>query len=216
MRTTRFRRVLATGAVALTAATTAPAAAQTTITFDAVSGCAANPVLTALTTQGFTFSSGHFHCIGTPVGVSNGTNYIGEEGATLGLPITMTGTAPFTLAGFDASGGVLLPPDPAFPNATFLNVLGNLAGGGSLSATFALSQTMFGTFTLPPTWTNLTSVVFTGTIPGVSSNAGYALDNIIVRPAANTVPEPSTYALLAAGLAGVGAVARRRRGGSAA
>lgn len=38
---------------------------------------------------------------------------------------------------------------------------------------------------------------------------GYALDNI--RVAVNGVPEPSTYALMALGLAGVGAMVRRRR-----
>ncbi len=43
---------------------------------------------------------------------------------------------------------------------------------------------------------------------------GPALDNVrltLVRDANTTVPEPSTYALLASGLAGVGLVARRRR-----
>ncbi|MCA0374170.1 MAG: PEP-CTERM sorting domain-containing protein [Gemmatimonadetes bacterium] len=46
--------------------------------------------------------------------------------------------------------------------------------------------------------------------PGVGVQSGYA-ETWVVRGNSNVVPEPSTYALMAAGLAGVFGVARRRR-----
>jgi hypothetical protein len=202
-------------ALALAAALSAAAGTGSAqvITFDAVPSVG-NPILTTLTTQGFTFTSLHFHTIDFQLGVSNGTIFIAEEGGFFGRPITMTAPAPFSLLGLDA-GGLFEPDDPSYPDASFVDLRGTLAGGGTLDASFAISTSAFASFALPAAWTNLVSVEFSGRIPGVSANAGFALDNLVVGPSVVT-PEPGSVALLATGLAALalgarGSVARRRR-----
>jgi hypothetical protein len=76
-----------------------------------------------------------------------------------------------------------------FPNATEIDVLGNLLGGGTVSATLLLNGgTAFQHFTLPGTFTNLTSVVFEG-----NADHSIAIDNITANTA---VPEPTSILLL--------------------
>ena len=180
------------------------------ITFNSVASVG-NPIITTLLTQGFTFTSGHFHTIDTPLGLSNGngTIYIAEEGGALGQPITMTGTTAFSFGGFDA-GGLFNPPVAGFPDATVISVIGNLFGGGTLTAAFTLNGPNFTSFLLPASWTNLSSVQFTGMIPSVSSNAGFGLDNIVVNQA-TTVPEPGSLTLLGSGLLTLAGVFMRGR-----
>ena len=64
------------------------------------------------------------------------------------------------------------------------------------------------------------SLSYTPVIDGVASFSfhnlggdlrGALLDNVSVSDSVSAVPEPATYAMLLAGLAGVGAMARRRR-----
>jgi hypothetical protein len=198
-------------------------AQATTVTFDSVPSVG-NPILTSLTTQGFTFTSGHFHTIDSPTlasfggDVANGTIYIAEEAGSLGLPITMAdaGGQPFILSSFDGAEMFLNSAAAAaggYPNANQINVVGSLWGGGTVNTMFPLDGIAdgvggaadFQTFVLPASFTNLTSVVFSGALvtglPG-----GISLDNI------NTGVIPAPGALLLGGI-GAGLVhwLRRRR-----
>ena len=168
-----------------------------TITFDDVPGTG-NPTLTSLTTQGYTFTSTHFHAVGEPLlckfggCVDNGTVYINEEAGGIGGPITMTSAtgANFTLTGFAGAQPFLDDAAAAaggFPNATTVRVVGTLAGGGTVSASFALPDTGFQTFTLPSTFTNLSSATFSG-LTASGGAGGIALDNIGFIPSAGQSP----------------------------
>src|SRR5216683_7644491 len=88
----------------------APSAQASVVTFDSVVSVG-NPIRsTPLTTDGFTFSSAHYHIIDSPglcFGgcVSDGTQYLGLDGPTLGFPVKMTdaGGGAFDLLGLDAA-----------------------------------------------------------------------------------------------------------------
>lgn len=213
----RYRLLFGTiPAVALISCLTAMPARGLTITFDSVPS-SNNPILTSLTTQGFDFTSGHFHTIdffGTNFISANGSPvFIGEEQGSLGLAITMqvSGGGTFSLNAFDGAE-FFVPPEPGgFPNATSIRVVGSLFGGGSVTAQFNLDGIVdgpggavdFQTFVLPGTFTNLTDVTFTGRLGG--GTGGSALDNIVVN-----VPEPSSLLLAAFGLIGLAAWSWRR------
>jgi hypothetical protein len=191
------------------------ARADTIITFDSVPSVG-NPIRTTpLTTDGFTFTSLHYHIIDTPSDcsggcVSDGTNYIAVDGPTLGFPLVMTaaGGGTFSLISLDAAklwltiGGL-----PGFPNAITFDVTGSLTGGGTVSASLTLpSEGSFGNVVLPATFTNLTSVTFSGTAPG-TSDASWAADNIRV---AAPVLEPSILLLFTTGVLGLSVLLRRK------
>jgi PEP-CTERM motif len=192
-------------------------ASAATIDFNGVAS-SGNPIQSpSLTVSGFVFSSSHFHTIdslGCSFGgcVSDGSIYLGVDGPLLGQPITMTalGGGAFSLSGFDAS---MLWVDSAaaaaggYPNGDHINLLGNIQGGGTVSTSFLLGSG-FSTFTMGAGWTNLSSVVFSASVVGGTTDASFGLDNIVVNGAGSSVPEPSSLALLASGL--VIFAARRR------
>jgi hypothetical protein len=167
----------------------AAAVSGCSIDFDDVDGTG-NPVLTSLTTEGFTFTSGHFHAIGEPgicsFGgcVDNGTVYIQEEAGTLGLPITMVSAdgGTFSLFGFEGAQAFLDDAAAAlgkFPNATAVFVQGTFSGGGQTIQSFDLDDVGFKEFTV--VMTELVSVTFVGSTDD-SDPGAFALDNIFIIP----------------------------------
>ena len=111
--------------------------------------------------------------------------------------------------GFTNSVSFYYSSDVAAPNS--VNIYSGLNGTGDLLGSFSLnnnaqtncSDTAFCNF-------EQSTVTFSGTGKSISfdGSAGHtAFDNVAITP----VPEPTTYALMMLGLAGIGMVARGRR-----
>ncbi len=102
---------------------------------------------------------------------------------------------------FTAPAGVM-PTNHTFMASLMGTVVGN---AGGVFVDFGNAPQMFsytgGTFTLEVSDVNLTNTT-AGTTVAVTGN---------IRPTATVVPEPSTYLLMASGLAGMGMMYRRRR-----
>lgn len=206
-------------AIAIAGVAAIGSAQALTIGFEGVSG-AGNPILTSYSESGFDFTSGHLHIVAANAAglAANGTQTISEEAGSLGLPITMTkaGGGSFSLTSLFGAE-VFASVTPGFPNADILNVVGTKSGGGTVSAFFTLDGVIDGPggdddfegFTLPATFTDLVSVVFSGSL-FTGAPGGISLDDIVVdgNGGGGRVPEPTTLALIAVGLL---AAARRRR-----
>ena len=166
--------------------------------------------------SGYTTTAGSgtanfFGCL--PPCANNGTPNVFSFNAN----ITVAGLPPFKLTSFE--GGELFQGLPAFWASSIL-VTGNLFGGGTVTQTFAIDGIHDGpgvaidyqVFTLGASFTNLTSVVFSGVAGAFGAGVGFTLDNVNVN--ASSVPEPGTLALLGlafASAAAVGSKTRRRR-----
>ena len=94
---------------------------------------------------------------------------------------------------------------------------GTLGSGGTVNQTFSVAPTptVLGTFSFANTFRDLVSVRFrvNNFEPALVSN-GPTFDDIVVRDAATTVPEPGTWALLGTGLLAVAGVAAGRKRGA--
>lgn len=188
----------------------------TTITFNSVVS-SGNPVKTTLSTDGFTFSSGWFHTVDNPaLGsfgglVSSGSIFITEEAGALGQPITMVanGGGAFSLSSLFGSKVFVNSSAAAaggFPNADVLNILGNLSGGGTVSATFTLGSS-FQQFFLPATFTGLSSVIFSGSL-AAGGAGGISLDTIVAN--STSVPDNGSTGLwLTLTMVGLGLAAKK-------
>jgi len=204
----------------------APAAVSgVVIDFDSVVNVTDNQIYTTvLNVQGFHFASGHFHITNAPAGCAfggctafNGTQYLSVEGPELGLPVVMTATggAAFDLYSLQASrlfsDGATASATGLFYNAEFLNLTGTFNGGGTVSTSLALPATPgFDTFLLPPTFVNLISLNISGSVPRLTDNASWGIDNLnlslveVGGKSVEGVPEPATVLLAAAGLLLIG------------
>lgn len=153
-----------------------------------------------------------------PACAANGTNTLAAGGVGSGPstvhPVTMAKTSggTFTLSSLDYAEFVV---GGHAANATRLQVVGNVFGGGTLLATLLLDGVNDGPgggvdfqfADLGATWytTLLTSVDFSG-FDNAGLRRGFQLDNLAVDAAA--VPLPGTLPLVVLGLLGL--VARRR------
>ncbi len=183
-----------------------------TVTFDPFPFNDSRILSGTVTIEGFDFTSAHFHIVGVPnpCCVSDGTKYLGVDGFALGFPVTMTehGGGTFSVLGLDAAKLFLQVGGngPGFPNAVTLDLLGNVLGGGTVNTSLLLPpEGSFSTFTVSG-FSNLTSLVISGSVPGVTDDASWAVDNIAV----STVPEPGTLVLLVTGILSLAGGLRRR------
>jgi hypothetical protein len=161
---------------------------------------------------GFFFDSpfDHIHIDGgTNWGANNGTTImVIDFGGDSDVSFSPVGGATFALIGIDLSRANTF----STTSSTDVEVTGNLAGGGTLFTSFALSADFtFNTFSFDSSWTNLSSVILNGvgsTCCGPDPGNYFAIDNIVVE--VGSVPEPAMLSLL--GLGAAYGVIRRRRG----
>jgi hypothetical protein len=148
--------------------------------------------------------------------VDNGSTYLVTQGDPLGpiktsqTTFSQIGSASFALTSFDFAEWQLAA------TAHTITVTGNQAGGGTVSTALNLDlifdgpggQPDFQTVAFGPQWGNLVSVILAGSGATFGNLNYFAIDNVVVGPAAS-VPEPGTLSLL--GLGSVYLIRRRRR-----
>jgi hypothetical protein len=201
-----------------------PASADT-ITFDSVP----SNFYESVVTQGVIFSRAGIGAIGVISGeancilcASNGTQYVSSWGnPPVGIEMRTVSGDPFSLVGFDAAESFALLPERW---AQQIDVTGELAGGGTVAASFTLDQRLdgiggledFQRFLMPAGFTGLSSVSFygNGNTPPIGGLLfrDFAIDNIATDLPA-PVPEPGTVGLVLAGLVAVSGARHKRRGG---
>ena len=203
-----MKRLLALGA--LTFAVTIGNAEAATINFEdlAVAPGTENVFnIVDAVSGGFRFdAANHSHVANRLWGTDNGStfmvldDFLGPDPTT----ISQLGGAPFALTSIDISEA-----NQRFFSARLIEVTGNLFGGGTIFTVLPLDNNLvdgvmanyFQTFTFDAGWANLSSVVVNGV--GALANSGnyYAIDNLVVGPAATPLPEPGAMSLLALGSA---------------
>ncbi len=167
-----------------------------------------NPIWTSLVSEGFLFTSQHFHTIDDPESsgavpeLPGSRVYIAHEGGSLGRIITMTPVAGGTFSVFEiAATKAWLNDNPVFPNATYVELVASLAGGGTRTVDLTLNvNPSWNTFTISPPLLDVTSMTIDGRQAGSQADFAFGVDNI------NLVPEPAALSLLVVALA-----AMRRR-----
>ncbi len=158
----------------------------------------------------FRFSGQHFHVITLPGAQNyggapdNGSKYLYSEGGAWGKPITMAMREgrPFALLGLDTAGSfedAAAAAAGGFPVAQEILLDGLTVGGDTLRTSLRLDGSPdFQGFVLPPEWTNLESVTFTGLTAG-GTVGGFALDNMSID-AGPSVVSLSNNAILVNGM----------------
>lgn len=144
---------------------------------------------------------------GSPQTVGNNPFYAGANGLAAFSPATITllqtSGNPFSLDSIDLARNFAF--DPA-PSVTFTGIL---AAGGTISQTFAVTTSSpplaFQTFNFTG-FTDLTAVQWDQGVDGI-----HQFGNVHLTPSTSSVPEPSSMALLVAGIAVIGGCASRKK-----
>jgi len=212
----KFFKTIAT--LALIAAAIPAVAAQTTIDFEGTGSF--NSILEfyngGTDTAGSTGTNYGVSFTASATGLSNDAlNTYFSHAPTPGTVMFAPDSAAFMNVGDGFTGSVSLyySSDVAAPNA--INIYSGLNGAGDLLGSLSLNNNaQTGCSDTPFCNFELSTVTFSGTGKsiGFDGAAGHtAFDNVTFDNAAIApVPEPTTYALMMLGLAGIGLVARRR------
>jgi len=180
----------------------ASAAQAVTLTFENFappgSGVNINPA-SPYTEAGFTVSVSN--PLAAVVDSAAATNMPGNLTDFFAFDTSNTATLTFTGGAFDLASLLIGPYVPATTPPINMTIIGTLAGGGTLTATFTGLTTAT---TANLNWVGLQNVRFNNTGAG-------ALDDIVVTPS-TAVPEVESLRLLALGLFSIVVAGTRQRG----
>ncbi len=197
---------LATGFFALTLIPIKPAQAASLIDFEGLpqSG-ACGRSFKSISTNGFDFTTGHSHiCNPSRVDLAfNGTDWFAHDSTSV-ITMTEASNSLFNFNSFDLAEVFI------GQGSLSLTVTGFFSGGGSVSQVFVTdgindgggSLTDFETFALNSSFSNLTSVTFSG--------VNYGLDNLVVNESVS-VPETTNIAFLVLGTLSTAALKRKKK-----
>ncbi len=151
----------------------------------------------------------------------------GQNGVIQDLMVSANGTSTTTnpnttanMASFMKIGAFTFSLTSAPPGSTFGPISLNDSNGGAVASFTVFGNVMGGGFTSPTRYQGLFTAQFVGesaaTVFQQINNGGTPVVTFSANFGApvgpvSTVPEPSTYALLATGIGALGLVARRRR-----
>jgi hypothetical protein len=158
-----------------------------------------------VTSGSFTFSANDTFYICNPGVVGNNPMpaLLDANGQSI-ITMSQTGGGAFSLNSFFA--GTRNQPQ-WYALATGIEVVGNLAAGGTVSQTITFDGTAWGEHFLNSSFTGLSSVRLSAISSG--NNSEFLIDDIRVNEAfQSAVPEPATWAMLILGFGVVGSALR--------